>query len=207
MLHLTAKKPLELGADIVVYSTTKHLDGQGRTLGGCVISNDEEFIDDALIPFYRHTGPALSPFNAWVVLKSLETFNLRMKQHCENALKIAKFLENNHKIKRVFYPSLTSHAQFEIAQKQMTNGGAMIAFEIEGGKKSAFELMNNLKIIKISNNLGDSRSLITHPATTTHSNIEPAEQLKLDITAGMCRLSVGIENADDLIKDLEQSLR
>lgn len=200
------QKPLDLGADIVVYSTTKHIDGQGRTLGGCVISNDEEFIDDVLIPFYRHTGPALSPFNAWVILKSLETFNLRMKQHCENALKIAKFLENHQKIKRVFYPSLTSHTQFEIAQKQMTNGGAMLAFEVEDGKNGAFELMNNLKIIKISNNLGDSRSLITHPATTTHSNIESEEQLELDITAGMCRLSVGIENVDDLIKDLERSL-
>ena len=200
------QKPLSLGADIVVYSTTKHLDGQGRTLGGCVISNDEEFIDDVLIPFYRHTGPALSPFNAWVILKSLETFNLRMKQHCENALKIAKFLENHQKIKRVIYPLLASHAQFEIAQKQMTNGGAMLAFEVEDGKNGAFELMNNLKIIKISNNLGDSRSLITHPATTTHSNIESKEQLELDITSGMCRLSVGIENVDDLIKDLERSL-
>jgi O-succinylhomoserine sulfhydrylase len=200
------QKPLDLGADIVVYSTTKHLDGQGRTLGGCVISNDKEFIEDILIPFYRHTGPALSPFNAWVVIKSLETFNLRMKQHCENALQIAKFLENHPKVKKVFYPSLKSHAQFEIAQKQMKSGGAMIAFEVNGGKDFAFKSMNKLNLIKISNNLGDSRSLITHPATTTHSNIDPEEQLNLGITSGMCRLSVGIENVNDLIKDIDQSL-
>jgi O-succinylhomoserine sulfhydrylase len=199
------QKPLDLGADIVVYSTTKHLDGHGRTLGGCVISNDEEFMDDILIPFYRHTGPALSPFNAWVILKSLETFNLRMKQHCENALQVAIFLENHKKIKRVFYPSLASHPQFEIAKKQMINGGAMIAFEIEGEKEAAFNFMNNLNIIKISNNLGDARSLITHPATTTHSNIEETQQLKLGITQGMCRLSVGLENVDDLINDIKES--
>jgi len=200
-----SQKPFDLGADIVVYSTTKHLDGQGRTLGGAVLSNDEGFIDDILIPFYRHTGPALSPFNAWVIIKSLETFNLRMQKHCENAFKIANFLENHKKIKKVLYPSLQSHPQFEIAQKQMINGGAMIAFELNGDKNTAFNFMNKLQIIKISNNLGDSRSLITHPATTTHSNIEPEEQLKLGITPGMCRLSVGLEDVNDLIDDLNNA--
>lgn len=199
------QKPLELGADIVVYSTTKHLEGQGRTLGGCVMGS-EEFITETLLPFHRHTGPALSPFNAWVVLKSLETFSLRMDRHCENALKIAQFLESHKKIKRVIYPGLKSHKQYEIAQKQMKNGGAMMAFEIEGDKDDTFNFMNKLNIIDISNNLGDSKSLITHPATTTHSNIEEEERIKLGITASMCRLSVGLENANDLIKDLDRAL-
>ncbi|MDX2083409.1 MAG: O-succinylhomoserine sulfhydrylase [Rickettsiales bacterium] len=200
-----SQKSLEFGADIVVYSTTKHMDGQGRTLGGCVLGR-EEFIKEILLPFHRHTGPALSPFNAWIVLKSLETFSLRMERHCDNALKIAEFLQNHKKIKRVLYPGLKSHPQFEIAQKQMKNGGAMLAFEINGDKAATFAFMNRLKIIDISNNLGDAKSLITHPATTTHSNIDRENQEKIGITESMCRLSVGIEHFEDLIEDLSQAL-
>lgn len=201
-----SQKTLELGADIVVYSTTKHMDGQGRTLGGCVLGS-EKFIKEILLPFHRHTGPALSPFNAWVILKALETFSLRMERHCSNAKKIAEFLEKHPKIKRVSYPTLKSHPQFEIAKKQMKNGGAMLAFEVKGQKKDCFAFMNRLQIIDISNNLGDSKSLITHPATTTHSNIAREDQEKIGITQTMCRLSVGLENVDDLISDLKTALK
>lgn len=201
-----SQKSFELGADIVVYSTTKHMDGQGRTLGGCVLGS-EEFIKEILLPFHRHTGPALSPFNAWIILKSLETFAMRMERHCSNAQKIAEFLESHPKVKRVLYPTLKSHPQFEVAKKQMKNGGAMLAFEINGNKKQTFAFMNSLQIIDISNNLGDAKSLITHPATTTHSNIAREEQEKIGITESMCRLSVGLEHVDDLIVDLERALR
>ena len=199
------QKPFDLGADIVVYSTTKHIDGQGRTLGGCVMGS-EEFILEELLPFHRHTGDALSPFNAWVILKSLETFTMRIERHCSNAQKIAEFLEDNSKIERVLYPGLKSHPQYEVAKKQMSHGGPLIAFEVKGGKSETFKFMNNLELIDISNNLGDAKSLITHPATTTHSNIEEEERLKLGITDSMCRLSVGLESVDDLIRDIEKSL-
>lgn len=199
------QETLKLGADVIVYSTTKHMDGQGRSLGGCVLGS-EEFIKDTLLPFHRHTGPALSPFNAWVVLKSLETYSLRMERHCSNAQKIAEFLEGHDKVKRVLYPTLKSHPQNDIAQKQMKKGGSMIAFETYGEKKDCFAFMNKLQLIDISNNLGDSKSLITHPATTTHSNIEQEEQEKIGITQTMCRFSVGIENVDDLINDLSKAL-
>ena len=199
------QKPLQLGADIVVYSTTKHMDGQGRTLGGCVLGS-EKFIKEVLLPFHRHTGPCLSPFNAWVIYKSLETFSLRMERHCANALKVAQFLEAHPKVRKVLYPQLKSHPQYEVAQKQMSNGGAMIAFEVKGDKKTTFNFMNRLQIIDISNNLGDAKSLITHPATTTHSNISREEQEKLGISESMCRLSVGLEHIDDLIADLKNAL-
>ena len=199
------QKSLELGADIVVYSTTKHMDGQGRSLGGCVLGK-EQFIKEVLLPFHRHTGPAMSPFNAWIVLKSLETFALRIERHCANAQKIAEFLESHPKVKRVLYPTLKSHPQFEVAKKQMVNGGAMLAFEIQGTKKETFAFMNRLQIVDISNNLGDAKSLITHPATTTHSNIPREDQEKIGITESMCRLSVGLEHVDDLIADLKQAL-
>lgn len=200
------QKPFELGADIVVYSTTKHMDGQGRSLGGCVLGS-EEFIKETLLPFHRHTGPALSPFNAWVILKSLETFSLRIERHCQNAAKLAEFLEQHPKIKKVIYPHLKSHPQYDIAKKQMSSGGAMLAFEVDGSKEETFKFMNNLQIIDISNNLGDAKSLITHPATTTHSNLEPEEQLKINVTPSLCRLSVGLENADDLINDINNALK
>jgi O-succinylhomoserine sulfhydrylase len=199
------QKPFELGADVVVYSTTKHLDGQGRTLGGCVLGS-EDFIKEVLLPFHRHTGPALSPFNAWIILKALETFPLRIERHCKNATEIAKFLETSPKIKKVIYPGLKSHPQYKLAKKQMKNGGAMIAFEIRGSKEETFKFMNKLQIIDISNNLGDTKTLITHPATTTHSNMTEIERAEIGISDSMCRLSVGLENITDLINDLESSL-
>jgi O-succinylhomoserine sulfhydrylase len=197
--------PLALGADCVIYSTTKHIEGQGRALGGAVLGSSE-FITEKLIPFHRHTGPAMSPFNAWVTLKGLETLDIRMQRHCDNAEKVAKFLESSDKISRVIYPGLPSHPQFELAQRQMDRGGNLIAFELKGGKEAAFKFMNKLKIVDISNNLGDSKTLLTHPATTTHSNIEAEERKKLDITDGMLRISVGLESADDLVADLAQAL-
>jgi O-succinylhomoserine sulfhydrylase len=199
------QKPLELGADIVVYSTTKHMDGQGRSLGGAVLGS-EEFIKEILLPFHRHTGPSLSPFNAWIILKSLETFPLRLERHCQNALKISQFLEYHPKIKRVIYPGLKSHPQYDIAKKQMKNGGALIAFEFNGNKEGVFKFMNDLKIIDISNNLGDAKTLITHPATTTHSNMTIEQRAEIGINESMCRLSVGLENVDDLISDLKNAL-
>ncbi len=196
--------PFELGADVVVYSTTKHIDGQGRCLGGAVLGS-AEYIDEVLLPFHRHSGPALSPFNAWVALKGLETLDIRMQRHCENADAIAHALEANSNVVRVIYPGLPSHPQYNLAQKQMKHGGNMIAFDL-GSQDAAFNFMNALQIIDISNNLGDSKSLITHPATTTHSNIEPEEQQALGITKGMVRLSVGLEAKEDLIADIETAL-
>ncbi|MCP5362170.1 MAG: O-succinylhomoserine sulfhydrylase [Hyphomicrobiales bacterium] len=198
--------PLDLGADVVVYSTTKHIDGQGRTLGGAVLGS-ESFITETLLPFHRHTGPALSPFNAWVALKGLETLNLRMERHCVNALKVAQFLEQHPAIETVSYPGLPSHPQYAIAQKQMDQGGNLVAFRLKAGKRAAFDLLNKLEIIDISNNLGDAKSLVTHPASTTHSNIEESERNTLGITANLLRLSVGLEDADDLIHDLERGLK
>ena len=199
------QKPLDLGADIVVYSTTKHMDGHGRTLGGAVLG-DEEFISEILLPFHRHTGPALSPFNAWVITKSLESFDLRMQRHCDNALRISEFLEKNKNISKVIYPHLKSHQQYDLAKKQMKSGGGLIAFEVGKSKDEVFNFMNKLQIIDISNNLGDAKSLITHPATTTHSNINQEERLRLGINENMVRLSVGIEDIEDLIEDLDSSL-
>lgn len=200
------QKPLTLGADLVIYSTTKHLDGQGRTLGGAILG-DKEFIENTVIPFHRHTGPALSPFNAWVILKGLETFNLRMQRHSENAARVANFLNTHSKIARTLYPGLSSHPQHALAQTQMHSGySGLIAFEVKGGKDAAFHLMNGLSVILISNNLGDAKSLITHPATTTHSNMRAEERAVIGISDAMLRLSVGLEHADDLIHDLTQAL-
>jgi O-succinylhomoserine sulfhydrylase len=201
-----SQQPFEFGADIVVYSTTKHLDGHGRTLGGAVLGK-ESFIKETLLPFHRHTGPALSPFNAWVILKSLESFLLRIERHCDNAHKTAEFLANHKKVKKILYPFLNNHPQYHLAKKQMKNGGAMIAFEVEGSKADCFKFMNKLKLIDISNNLGDSKTLLTHPSSTTHSNINSDERVSLGITENLCRLSVGIENVVDLIADLEQALK
>ncbi len=198
--------PLALGADIVVYSTTKHMDGQGRTLGGAVLGN-ADFIKDVITPFHRHTGPALSPFNAWVILKSLETYSLRMERHNNNAIYLANMLEAQANIVRVNYPLLKSHPQYAIAAKQMNAGGNMIAFEVAGGKEGAFAFMNKLQLIDISNNLGDSKSLITHPATTTHANMTASAQLEIGITQGLVRLSVGLEHMLDLEEDLLKALR
>ncbi len=197
--------PLKLGADLVVYSTTKHIDGQGRSLGGAVLGK-QKFIDEILLPFHRHTGPAMSPFNAWITLKGLETLPLRVERQCSNAHAIAEMLEKHPKIARVYYPGLKSHPEYALAKKQMSHGGPMIAFEVKGGKKAAFRFMNGLNTIDISNNLGDAKSLITHPASSTHANIEAKERVKLGITDSLVRLSVGIEDIADLTGDIKQAL-
>jgi len=201
------QKPLQLGADIVMYSTTKHIDGQGRTLGGAILTNDAAFFQDHLEPFVRHTGPAMSPFNAWVLLKGLETLELRVSRHCQNANRVATFLEGQKAVSRVLYPGLQSHPQYDLAQTQMTAGGTMVSFEINGGKDAAFRFLNALNLIDISNNLGDAKSLTTHPATTTHQRLSDVEKAHLGITPGLVRLSVGLEDADDLIEDLDQAFR
>lgn len=202
---LGVQNAFELGADVVVYSTTKHMDGQGRTLGGAVLGC-ESFIKEIVLPFHRHTGPALSPFNAWVILKSLETYSLRMQRHNENAKYLAEMLAGHKQVARVSYPHEKSHPQYEIAKAQMQAGGNMIAFEIAGGKEAAFAFMNKLQLIDISNNLGDSKSLITHPATTTHANMGREAQEKVGITQGLVRLSVGLEHREDLEADLIAAL-
>ncbi len=201
------QRPIALGADIVVYSATKHIDGQGRTLGGAILTNDQEFIEDHLTPWMRHTGPALSPFNAWVLLKGLETLAVRVRQHCDNAIKVATFLEAHPKIEKAIYPGLKSHPQHNLALAQMDGqGSSLVAFEIKGGKSASFNTLNALGIVDISNNLGDAKSLITHPGTTTHQRLSDDEKLALGITEGLVRLSVGLEDADDLIEDLDQAL-
>ena len=201
------QRPLELGADIVTYSATKHIDGQGRSLGGAVLSNDAHFMEKQLTPFYRNTGPSLSPFNAWVLLKGLETMDLRVGRQCENALTIATFLEGQSAIERVLYPGLKSHPQFDLAMTQMSGrGSTVVAFEVKGGKAEAFKTINALNIIDIANNLGDAKSLITHPATTTHQRLSDAERETMGIQPNLVRLSVGIEDVQDLIDDLAQAL-
>ncbi len=200
------QRPLELGADVVVYSATKHIDGQGRTMGGAVLCSND-FIKDHLQMFYRHTGPSMSPFNAWVMLKGLETLDLRVERHCANALAVAEFLEGQPGVTRVLYPGLASHPQAALAKRQMKGGSTLVAFEVEGGKARAFRLMNALGLIDISNNLGDSKSLVTHPATTTHQRLSPEDRAELGISDGLLRLSVGLEDAADLIEDLDQALR
>ncbi|MDR3437624.1 O-succinylhomoserine sulfhydrylase [Telmatospirillum sp.] len=199
------QKPLQLGADIVVYSATKHIDGQGRCLGGAVLGS-QSFITDVLAPYHRHTGPCLSPFNAWLLLKGLETLELRVARHVGNAGRIAAFLEGHGGIERVIYPGLASHPQHDLAVRQMTGGGSIIAFAPKGGKENAYRLLNALRLIDISNNLGDAKSLITHPWTTTHQSRSPAEKLGMGITEATLRLSVGLEDAADLIDDLAAAL-
>jgi O-succinylhomoserine sulfhydrylase len=199
------QKPLEMGADVVVYSATKHIDGQGRCLGGAVLGTSE-FIEDVVTPFIRHTGPALSPFNAWVLLKGLETLSLRVDRHCTNARRVAQYLEGRPEISRLLYPELESHPQHELAMRQMSQGGTVVAFELKDGKKKAFRFLNALNVIDISNNLGDAKSLICHPSTTTHQRLTDEEKEHVGIKPGFVRLSVGLESADDLIADIEQAL-
>lgn len=199
------QKPMELGVDIVVYSTTKHIDGQGRCLGGVILA-DQEWVDEKLYDFYRHTGPSMSPFNAWVMLKGLETLPLRVRAQTQSAGKIADFLAGHSGIKRVVYPGRADHPQANIIPKQMTGGSTLICFEMKGGKKAAFAMENALEIIKLSNNLGDSKSLITHPATTTHKNLSEEDRTELGISDGTVRFSVGLEDTADLIGDFEQAL-
>ena len=198
-------KPLELGADVVVYSATKHIDGQGRTLGGAILGTSE-FINGPVKNLMRHTGPSMSPFNAWVLLKGLETLSLRVERMATSALELARALEGHSKIARVLYPWLSSHPQYDLAKKQMYGGGTVVTFELVGGKDEAFAVMNALEIIDISNNLWDSKSLITHPATTTHRRLGPEGRLAVGITDGVLRVSVGLEDVRDLVEDLERAL-
>ena len=199
------QKPLELGADCVVYSATKHIDGQGRCLGG-VILGSKTFIETHIHNYLRQTGPSLSPFNAWVLLKGLETLPLRVAQQQDSAGKIADFLAGETKISRVYYPGRPDHPQYELAKRQMKGGSTMVAFDVAGGKAEAFRMANAFEIIKISNNLGDSKSLVTHPATTTHQRLTEEARNAAGIGPGMLRLSVGLEDVEDLIDDLKRGL-
>lgn len=199
------QKPLDLGADIVVYSATKHIDGQGRCMGGVILGRND-FIKDQLSNFLRQTGPALSPFNAWVMLKSLETLNARVTAHCDNAEALADALAAHPRVERVYYPWRTDHPQHEIAKKQMSRGGNLIALDIKGGKAEAFSVLNALQVARISNNLGDTKTLATHPATTTHQRLSPEAQSELGIKPSSLRLSVGLEDPQDLIEDFTHAL-
>ncbi len=200
------QKPLELGADVVMYSATKHIDGQGRVLAGALLGSFS-YIYEKLIPFVRHTGPTISPFSAWVLVKSLETMEMRVMRMSENAQAIAEFLEGRKEIKSVRYPGLASHPDSAVIKKQMKAGGTTIGIEFAGTQKDAFKFMDSLKVIDISNNLGDSKSLITHPASTTHRRLSPAIQAEMGITPSVVRLSVGLEHIDDLLKDITQALK
>jgi O-succinylhomoserine sulfhydrylase len=200
------QRPMPLGADIVVYSATKHIDGQGRCLGGVVLGT-KDFIEDKLHTFLKQTGPSLSPFNAWVLLKGLETLPLRVERHGASAAAIANFLAERKDVARVFYPGRADHPQAALAKRQMAGGGPMVAFEVKGGKREAFRFMNALKIFKISNNLGDAKSLVTHPSTTTHQRLSPAQRAELGIFDRSVRLSIGLEDVEDLKADLDQALR
>jgi len=198
------QKPLELGADVVMYSATKHIDGQGRVLAGAILGKNS-YLQEHLSQFVRHTGPSLSPFNAWVLVKSLETMGLRVERMTNSAQKIAEFLESRPEIKNVRYPGLKSHPGYAIAQKQMSGGGSTMGIEFKGSQRDAFKFMNKLRVIDISNNLGDSKSLITHPASSTHRRLSPEVRAEVGITDSVLRLSVGLEHSSDLLKDLEQA--
>ena len=195
------QRPLELGADVVVYSATKHLDGQGRVLGGAVLGR-AKWVEETLQPYLRNTGPSLSPFNAWVLLKGMETLAVRVEAACTRAAALADTLATFPAVTRVWYPGRTDHPQHALAMSQMSAGSTLVAFEVAGGKQGAFRFMNALRLIAISNNLGDSRSMVTHPATTTHMRIGADERARLGITDGVVRLSVGLEDLDDLREDL-----
>jgi len=200
------QRPMEFGADVVVYSATKHIDGQGRALGGAVLGS-REFIDGPVQTLMRHTGPSLSPFNAWLFTKGLETLAMRVERQTDVALRIARWLEGHDRIRSVRYPFLDSHPQVGLAKAQMSGGGTVVTMELDGGKDLAFSVLDALRCVDISNNLGDSKSLITHPATTTHRRLGEAGRLAVGITDGIVRLSVGLEDPDDLLEDLEQALR
>jgi O-succinylhomoserine sulfhydrylase len=199
------QQPLTLGADIVVYSCTKHIDGQGRVLGGAVLSS-KQWIEGTLQPFIRNTGPALSPFNAWLLLKGLETLAIRVDASCARAAAVADYLAARPEVSRVLYPSRADHPQHALAMRQMSGGGTLVTFELAQGKAAAFRMMNALRIVGIANNLGDSKSIATHPATTTHMRIGAEERARLGITEGVIRLSVGLEDPADLLDDLATGL-
>jgi len=199
------QSPLALGADCVVYSATKHIDGQGRCLGGVVLAS-RKFIMDHIQVLIRQTGPSMSPFNAWVLLKGLETLAVRVRQQSDNAAIVAVTLAKHPKIKRMIYPGHPSHPQAALVQKQMRGGSTLVAFEIEGGKQAAFRFQDALRLVRISNNLGDAKSLITHPATTTHQRLTPEQRAELGIGDGLVRLSAGLEHVDDIVDDLLAAL-
>ena len=199
------QKPLELGADIIVYSATKHIDGHGRCLGGAVLS-DEDFMNEHFIPFYRHTGPSMSPFNAWVMAKSLETLSLRVQHQSAASMQVAEHLEGHAKISRVRHPGLESFPQRELARRQMSGHGTLVTIDLKGGKDAAFKLLDTLDLVDISNNLGDAKSLACHPATTTHQRLSPEERSSLGISDGVVRISIGLEDPQDLLEDLDRAL-
>ena len=198
------QKPIDFGADLVVHSATKWLDGQGRVLGGVVVGK-KELVKEIYL-FCRSTGPALSPFNAWVLSKSLETLDVRMERHASNALYIAQQLENHPAIQTLRYPFLTSHPHHSIAIKQMQNGGGIVCFELKGGLEAGRNFLNNLKMLSMTANLGDTRSIASHPASTTHAKLSDAERAAVSITAGLIRISVGLEHKDDILNDILQAL-
>ncbi len=199
------QKPLELGAHVVCYSATKHIDGQGRCLGGVILSS-KDWIDEKLHDYFRHTGPSLSPFNAWTLLKGLETLPLRVRQQTSNAGRVADFLADHPAVAKVIYPGRADHPQADVCARQMSGGSTLVALELKGGKSAAFAMQNALEVVRISNNLGDSKSLITHPATTTHKNLSEEARDELGIGPGVVRLSVGIEDVEDLIEDFDRAL-
>jgi O-succinylhomoserine sulfhydrylase len=199
------QSPLALGADVVVYSATKHIDGQGRCLGGVILSS-EAFIAEHVHTYMRQTGPSISPFNAWVLLKGLETLALRVRAQTETAARVADALAQHPKISRLIYPGRADHPQAATVKKQMRAGSTLVGFEVKGGKPAAFRMLNELKLSRISNNLGDAKSLVTHPATTTHQRLKPDERAALGISEGFVRFSAGLEHADDLIEDLTSAL-
>ena len=199
------QRPLLLGADVVVYSATKHIDGQGRCLGGIVLGSSD-YVKDHLHNYLKHTGPSLSPFNAWTMLKGLETLPIRVRQQCENAAVIANTIADHRAVSRVIYCGRSDHPQADLANEQMRGGGQIVSFELKGGKDNAFRFLNALRLIRLSNNLGDAKSLITHPATTTHQRLKPEQRTELGISDGLVRLSVGLESVIDLQIDVEQAL-
>lgn len=199
------QSPLALGADVVVYSATKHIDGQGRCLGGIILSS-EAFIAEHIHNFMRQTGPSISPFNAWVLLKGLETLGVRVRAQTDTAARIADVLASHPKISRLVYPGRADHPQAALVKKQMRGGSTLVGFEVKGGKQGAFRVLNELKLAKISNNLGDAKSLVTHPATTTHQRLKPEDRAALGISEGFIRFSAGLEHVDDLIEDLTAAL-
>jgi O-succinylhomoserine sulfhydrylase len=199
------QRPFEFGADYVIHSATKYLDGQGRCIGGAILGNKPEQ-EETIRKFVRTTGPTMSPFNAWVFTKGLEILSLRMKGHCENAQKVAEFLDTQPNVKRVFYPGLSSHPQHELAKSQQTGFGAIVSFEVEGGREAAWKIINNTSMLSITANLGDTRTTITHPATTTHGRVSDEEKAKAGVTEGLIRIAVGLEDADDIIADIVRGL-
>jgi O-succinylhomoserine sulfhydrylase len=200
------QRPLDLGADVIIHSATKYLDGQGRVLGGAIVGK-KSFIMDKVFPYVRTAGPTLSAFNAWVFLKGLETLDLRMKQQSANALALAQWLEKQAGVEAVYYPGLKSHRQFALAKKQQKAGGAILSFVLKGGKKAAFRLIDQTTLCSITANLGDTRTTITHPATTTHCRVSPEARKAAGISDGLVRIAVGLENPDDLIRDLQGGLK